>query len=617
VDSDNNSKLEPAKDDQARMAGKKFSFWQADQNNLGKQDGLLDYAQLQITIGAVPQPGQGRIKIQLTGAAPASWVLTKNVGVPDNTAGPNPDQLAQYLTDQTTATKQLSQDQNQSCTAEDGFSVSSYQCTSDAGGYIELVNPQPGATYNLLFSCQKCVQDSNMQLKAVLSQAGQPDVILDQLPIDIRPLQNWMTVETVRSSAGNTPLSYPTLDSGGWEDIPSAAQTLVLLVHGYGVSDEDATQQFFPMYFKRLYWAGHPVLMAQNNTQTVGFAWRGDISILGSEFPPNEFSALESGVPLATWLTDQALLYNRKIQIIAHSLGNMVVNSALMRPEALGALNQRAITSYLMNEAAIPAEAFDPNYQPDAGENAVFDQNAVTYGWSDNPAQSPIDSVWQVQWAQATAANQQEWTNTLSAAGYVTSPQPIYQLRWGQQRPSSGIPDTAPFNSTPQRGSWRGIFATNLSLPGLAIINTYNGSDSILAETWALAQIHQKPFSGALNFFSDNAMIQYWAALTNTDGGQEILWGTACSSISNCQHSNIIRQWAELAYWFPSRSDAAGTRALTLLPRSSNIDFTGYAPPPSNLPVNQIWESGPHSYLRVSPYPSVFPAWQQIATQLK
>jgi hypothetical protein len=35
-----------------------------------------------------------------------------------------------------------------------------------------------------------------------------------------------------------------------------------------------------------------------------------------------------------------------------------------------------------MNEPALPAEAFDANYQPEAGENAIS-KHAIEYGWSD------------------------------------------------------------------------------------------------------------------------------------------------------------------------------------------------------------------------------------------
>jgi hypothetical protein len=82
-----------------------------------------------------------------------------------------------------------------------------------------------------------------------------------------------------------------------------------------------------------------------------------------------------------------------------------------------------------MNEPALPAEAFDANYQPDAGENAIYDKHAVDYGWSDHPGLVPTDKTWQDQWSQAFEFQRQQWVNTLSTPNYVASPQPVYALR--------------------------------------------------------------------------------------------------------------------------------------------------------------------------------------------
>ena len=87
--------------------------------------------------------------------------------------------------------------------------------------------------------------------------------------------------------------------------------------------------------------------------------------------------ALETGVPLAKWLTNQSLAQGRKIEIFAHSLGNMVVNGALSRPE----FRANSVTSYVVNEAAVPAEAFYQSYPSDP----FFDQHGLDYGWSDAP----------------------------------------------------------------------------------------------------------------------------------------------------------------------------------------------------------------------------------------
>ncbi len=630
VDSDNDTTIDPQTDSAAAIAGKKFSFWQKDPNNLGNggEDALVDFAPLRIYAGALPDPTLGKIQLQLFSPNyTASFVLTRNQKVPDRTTdadAANKEKL--YLSDADTAQTQatITNSNAVACGAASGNSFDSSLCGSVAGG-VELNGLINGQMYDLLLSvtnitCSNstCPADGSGTLKVVLVKNDGTTEVLDQVPVDMRPLQNWMTLETVRNGSANTPQSYPILESG-WEDIPTAAQRLVVLVHGFKVSETDATTGFMPDWFKRLYWSGHPVLLAQNNAHTIGYLWPGDPGV--TNYPVAYMNAFESGVPLASFLNDQAVIYNRKIQILAHSLGNVVVNSALSRTEIQLALNAGAITTYVMNEPALPAEAFDSNYQPSATENSIYDQHAVANGWSDNPALTPIDNIWQLQWSQATQLEILQWTGTLSSPSYVTSPQPQYALRWGQSRPAGGVLDSAAFNSTPQRGPWRGFFAGNLSKT--KIINTFNTNDGTLLGVWRDTELLQEPDVGVLGLFSDNILTQFWSTLASTDGGQESLWAAPCTSLANCQHSNIIRQWAELAYWFPSRSGAAGSGPLTSM---QSLDFTSYAPPiPPGcgaFPLSAIcaglgYTDPTHSYLELSPYPMVFKAWQQVSSALQ
>jgi hypothetical protein len=73
-----------------------------------------------------------------------------------------------------------------------------------------------------------------------------------------------------------------------------------------------------------------------------------------------------------------------------------------------------------------------------------------------------------------------------------------------------------------------------------------------------VSQTTQEPFVGPLGLADDrnDIGVQYWASLRDTDGSQESIWGQPCSSLTDFQHSNIVRQWAELAYWFPVDSIA-------------------------------------------------------------
>ena len=209
--------------------------------------------------------------------------------------------------------------------------------------------------YDVIMSCKSCSQDVTWMLQTVLvSSTG--SMVLDQVPIDIRPLQNWMSVYSTRSGGEVIPPpGTPSLLSG-WTQIPSTAAKLNILVHGYSVSEQDATTTFFPQWFKRLYWAGQPMILPQKGSpHTVGFSWYGNVSVIN--WPDDEFSALETGVPFANFLAqvaDPAKTSNPvTVNIVAHSLGNMVVHSALIRPEVSGVISNHSILSYVMKQGGV------------------------------------------------------------------------------------------------------------------------------------------------------------------------------------------------------------------------------------------------------------------------
>ncbi|HVI06841.1 MAG TPA: Ig-like domain-containing protein [Candidatus Binatia bacterium] len=644
VDSNNDTVIDPVADPAAASSGSKFSFWQADATLKGAsapnggQDSLFDFAPVRIYVNALPTANQGSIQLGLLSSdgAVSSWVLTQNVGVPPGSSDTTAQQNEKlYLTNQTTATSQLALTSATAvtCGAATGLSFMGNLCASQAG-LVELSNLSNQTMYELLISCNSCAQDSTWKLQVFLVASNGTRTVLDSVPVDFRPLANWMTIESVRFGSSPEPLSYPQLESG-WMDIPQAAQNLVVLVHGFSVTDSNATSSFMPEWFKRLYWAGHPVLLAQNNTQTVGLSWPSNPG--NTAYAVAYMSAFETGIPFGTFLSNQTTMYGRKIEVMAHSLGNVVVNSMLSRPESQSA----QVTSYVMNEAALPAEAFSGSYQTNTYDVANFDSHAVSYGWSDNTVQTPLDQIWAGQWSSMQAGqpcnpkvacpdytNLNNWNATLGASTFVTSPQPIYQLRWGQQRPSGIFPDSLPLNSTPARGEWLGFFAGNNSRT--KVIDTYNVNDAILLQPWGYMNQNQQPYIGFLGLGSDNATVQYWAALTSTDGGQEAIWspGQGCSTVAGCHHSNLIRQWAELSFWFPSRSGAAGANDLSAYGITS-LNFTQYAPTTPSICLGNVGilttiyycgqSSGQatHSYMAGQPYPAVFQAWQQVNGVLK
>jgi hypothetical protein len=172
----------------------------------------------------------------------------------------------------------------------------------------------------------------------------------------------------------------------GWSPLSSklaTAKQVTLVVHGYAVPHGEfawgtaTTPSDFETVAKRLYWAGHPILEAQDQSWVVGVSWPGDLPgqlnafvqrLLRTDgvrpyFQEDEFNAFLAGIPLAKLLAElRSGPAGRKIGILAHSLGNLVVNSALQRLPAGG--GGSAPINYLMVQAAVPSEAFMQNYDP-------------------------------------------------------------------------------------------------------------------------------------------------------------------------------------------------------------------------------------------------------------
>jgi hypothetical protein len=300
---------------------------------------------------------------------------------------------------------------------------------------------------------------------------------------------------------------------------------------------------------------------------TVGISWPGDLGVqnpLASPgqtipltpalyFHDDEYRALQMGVPLARKLGQMhALKQGRTIDVYAHSLGNMVVNSALTRPE----LPAGAIANYVMNEAAIPGEAFvdSPTVpEPSSVSAGALLAHATENGYPDDVRWLGLNLGLPIVWA---------------------SPPPSYGMRWRQTRGTNNtgtVPDASADPSTPHRGAWQGFFANNRSRTHL--VNTFSKTDRILSQIWFLGQLSQTPDVGRLGVEPDLNNPLTWALLPHSTDAENYLWS------DGADHSNIVRQWTELAYWFPALMPATGNGCLdgsTVCPDPSNVDLTPF-----------------------------------------
>ncbi len=101
---------------------------------------------------------------------------------------------------------------------------------------------------------------------------------------------------------------------------------------------------WFPTMYKRLYWAGY-------RGNFVGLTWYGNESGFLRWYDGNVFNAMEQASRVATFL--QSLASEGTVNVVAHSLGNMIVSKAIeLSPPG-------TVRRYVLAEAAVPSGAYD------------------------------------------------------------------------------------------------------------------------------------------------------------------------------------------------------------------------------------------------------------------
>jgi hypothetical protein len=596
VDTNNDTIVNDADDVASRVdASLAFAFWEADATAHGT-DSLVDWATLRIQLPKGPLAANS-----ISLLMPHShWVLRRKYDGATSCDGKG------YLCDGISAAAQhvineLSSDDPDQPKPVDSFgriAIPSGAFRDGVGAFLFKCVRTDG------HGCPSPAIDLERQIRGRI-------IPITRRRIDIRPIRDWVSIYSARRP-GTSAVAPRVQPLEGWTPVSpdwltrSRIGSLTLLVHGFDVTLDDVEQEFTPKYFKRMYWVGHPVIRRQCRTTTdcahlIVLTWPGDPGV--ASYPEAEFRALQAGVPFSRFLVELKKATQPTISILAHSLGNTVVHSALTR------VPRDTVTMLLMNQSATAAEAFDHSYVPTPRENAVLLAHAQKYGYEPSGA----DVRWKMEWidiqngqpllvgtdglpTEPDLRDLRAWqTKTLENRSAGVLPVPSYELRWSQTRPSGGIPDDGSIGATPQRGSWRGVFEDNLDRT--VVLNTFNVHDRVLQISWYETQLLQKPFLGLLGLASDDRHTQFWGRLYNTGPDQEYLWG-----FSGSGHMNVIRQWAELAYWFPAVSAATGTAGQLKL---RNTDFSRFG--------DFISPIDGHSYLRTRPFAEVWEAYAAVA----
>ena len=181
---------------------------------------------------------------------------------------------------------------------------------------------------------------ANADFRVEILLGGKTALTLE-LPVRISPVEDFYRWVNLRSVCGDnggratdigTPANFPVEMHDGRN---------VAFIHGFSVSSEGA-RGWNAEIFKRLWQCGC-------NAAFYGVTWRGDCGLpAGMFYHENVHNAFLSAPAFASAFSGDAT----NTTVLAHSLGNMVVSSAIQdhgfRP-----------AHYFMLNAAVPAEAFD------------------------------------------------------------------------------------------------------------------------------------------------------------------------------------------------------------------------------------------------------------------
>ncbi len=566
-----------AADEQAAREQSAFAFWQADPtlDRVDRQDGLVDFATISVRLRAPLDPDQ-RVALRLRNTA---WEVHRKVTRKDFQAlvpEPPPDCVKEgklHLCNALAADFQV----NTINAATDPIFVP----TPRGGGVIEI-------PYRLL------LHDENEFLFRVNPSddglpMGPPGAIevgqllpsgefsrLSEANVEVKRFQGLTSIVTLRRSSqpstdpfsDHFKIASAAREEPGWESVPSDAKQVTLIVHGYAVPHQEFTTgsgtapSEFQVKAKRLYWARHPILEAQDHARVIGVSWPGDLPIetdpvlsalalnllsrsrVRLYYPEDEFNALIGGVPLADFI--DGLRHGpgeRKVDIFAHSLGNMLVSSALQQLVTNG--SSGALINYVMNDAAVPSEAYLDQYDPLTARDTTpgvrdLVDHAQTLGFPSPENGRPLADVIWFQQQDDILSRVRDYHCPVEGSftvpppphfcGQISEPESVPECASDRcvpverfYRGAAALPDTLQDdvsfttrwgkaqlnNDNTLQGAWTNLFSAIVKpaaqSSGIRVFNTYSTTDHVLRidrqhlstdglHAWKASQILAKPF---------------------------------------------------------------------------------------------------------------------------
>ncbi|MBU0678479.1 MAG: alpha/beta fold hydrolase, partial [Verrucomicrobia bacterium] len=258
-----------------------------------------------------------------------------------------PANAGNYLTDQTTAEDLADDTLNEITGLGNGVQLSQSFLSDiqNNGKGIVLVEAGYATTYPLVLN----ILDSDNRI-----------IFTNELALSISGVEDMYRWVNLRAAGGGSvSRSTDTSEPGNYPDSICNGKHFVF-VHGYSVNEQQA-RGWNAEIFKRLYHAGsHAMFTAVtwfgNDSQITGWLpWFGDLT-------PNYYINVEHAFETADELDTAVSALSGQKYIAGHSLGNMLVSSAIVD-------HGLSVSAYFMLNAAVAMESYNPSliYRDDMG----------------------------------------------------------------------------------------------------------------------------------------------------------------------------------------------------------------------------------------------------------
>ncbi len=433
-----------------------------------------------------------------------------------------------------------------------------------------------------------------------------------ELPLSIDSIEHMFRHVNLSGAAGAGPETMSRSGVSNWDDRLSSTKVM-LFVHGYNVNQQQA-RGWHAEVFKRLWWAG-------SRARFWGVTWFGCESQNPLKFTPdyhsNVVNAFATAPQFASFVAALRSEGATAVSVAAHSLGNMVVSSAITDHAA-------AIDQYFLLDAAVAAESYDAAKQQQPTAAANMPHTDWTRKWSDVYPSRLWASEWYERFPLGDERHRLTWRDRFSSpAGTAfynlfSSGEEVLDADDGTTRSIAGVLWNELYHVLFQdqpNGTQAWVYQEKLkgrTITGKVVgsdcggwgFNTFEfskvpdvpGKGPVIApnrmspaQARAAADIFTDTVLQAVPFFdpgNDGEEVASWVPASDGSGGYRVLreplgllYGQSGSAFAS-QHRDTL-----LARMIPAMSLAAGREAIEA--------FTPPNEPSRNLDMNEMKTSWP------------------------